>query len=175
MNKEDKVTFDALIKLAEFSIALFDQRRNHSQKLALGFWAAIIGSAALLDSDSADLPLRTLVGAGAIIVLLHNYWLAQVFKADKKDKLIAFRAKDRAIELLAEGIQTPELEIADRSWYQDWSVRFQLLTTILLVVIIVIYVNQSRIQTTKALKSEVPPLLVVAQRRYFMHHLEAHF
>jgi hypothetical protein len=141
VKQEDKVTFDALIELAEFSIARFDERRSHSWKVALAFWAAIIGSAALLNSKSADFTLCALIMAGAFIVLLHGFWLVQVFAADKKDKLIAFRARDLAIKLLDEDIQAPELELKDRSWHQDWSVRFQLLTTFLLVVIILIYVN----------------------------------
>ena len=124
MKEVDKRRFDALPSIADFSIARFDERRNHSRKIALGFWAAIIGSASLIRSTSLQVSLCTLVGSGAIVVLLHGYWLAKVFEADKKDKLLAFQARDLAVGLADSDLRTPELQLEKRTYIQDWSVRF---------------------------------------------------
>ena len=141
MKEIDKRRFDALLSISEFSIARFDERRNHSWKIALGFWAAIIGSATLIRSSSLSVSPWTLAASGLVVILLHGYWLAKVFEADKKDKLLAFRARDLAVRLADSDLRTPELELEKRTYSQDWSVRFQILTTIFLTAAIMLIVS----------------------------------
>jgi hypothetical protein len=141
MNKSDKDTFDGLLKVAEFSISRFDQRRNHSWKISLGFWAAILGSATLLDAKTPTIALCPQILGAASVLILHTYWLAKVFGADKQDRILAFRARDIAIQLLNTELQPPPLTIEKRTWYRDWGVRFQILTTILLLSTILYIVN----------------------------------
>ncbi len=86
MNKLDKDQFDGLMKAADFNITRFDQRRNHNWKVSLGFWAAILGSAALLDSQEPPVALGLQILGALLVLSLHAYWLKKVFEGDKKDK-----------------------------------------------------------------------------------------
>jgi hypothetical protein len=141
MDKSDKETFDGLLKVADFSIARFDERRNHSWKISLGFWAAILGSATLLESKISDVPFCTQVLGASFVLILHTFWLANVFGADKKDKMLAFEARDIAIRLLKTELQPPAFTIAKATYYRDWGVWFQVGTTILLLVMILFILN----------------------------------
>jgi hypothetical protein len=141
MNKPDKDKLDGLLRVADFSIARFDQRRNHSWKISLGFWAAILGSATLLDSKSTAVPLWTQILGAGFVFIIHTFWLVNVFWADKKDKMLAFTARDLAIRLLKSELKPPNFTIDEKSVWSDWGVWFQALTTFLLLVIILYIVN----------------------------------
>lgn len=115
---KDTEKINALIRLAEFQGFRFDERRNHSWKLALGFWASITGSLAIINSIT-EFEINPFLVAilGLAVLLLHGFWLANVFEADKKDKFLAFEARDKAMKLLE--LSPLPLEIKDRRWYQD--------------------------------------------------------
>lgn len=139
MNEADKVQFDSLIKIAEFNIQQFNRRRDHSWKVALSFWGAVISSIAVISPSSHTIPPYAFIIAAGVTVLLHFYWLYGVFKANQNDKLLAFAARDQAIRLLKDDtLPVPKLE-RERVFFTDWSVQFQIAVTIVLAFFVVAY------------------------------------
>src|SRR3989338_6267427 len=121
MNKANKDQFDSLLKIAEFNIHQFNERRDYSWKVALSFWGAVVGSIAVIHPSRNAIPPRALIAAAAVAVLLHAFWLYGVFKADQKDKHLAFAARDQALRLLDDdALPIPVLE-KDRAFLADWS------------------------------------------------------
>ncbi len=136
MNEKDLPLINELMRQADFHIARFDNRREYSWKVALAFWGALIGAATLL-RDREISPSIILIAAVAVFGL-HLFWLVKVFEADQKDKLVAFNCRDISVEIINKSLEqfqrridTPPLT-TDRKVYCDWSVLFQLATTILL-------------------------------------------
>jgi len=72
---EEKDKFDAYMRQADFNIKRFDERREYSWKVALGFWGAIIGSAAVFGDMNQNFFLLCLVPVPLIPIFLHFYWL----------------------------------------------------------------------------------------------------
>lgn len=137
MNEQEKDKLIALMRQADFHVERFDKRREYSWKIALGFWGAILGAATLLQNVTLT-ACEIYIGAGAIIVL-HLIWLYGVFKADQKDKWVAFQCRDQSLEIINKSLKTPiehPKPSNDRRFLEDWSVIFQILTTILLVIAI---------------------------------------
>jgi hypothetical protein len=129
------------MKVADFSIARFDQRRNHNWRVSLGFWAAILGSATLLGSGNHPVALYLQIVGACIVLCLHTYWLWKVFKGDQKDKILAFDARDIAIGLLKTKLKSPPFTVKSEKAFKDWSVLFQFATTLVLLVAILLIVN----------------------------------
>jgi len=129
---DDKDKFDALMRQAEFNIKRFDERRGYSWKVALGFWGAIIGTAAVFGDMQQVILLLCLLPVTSIPIMLHFYWLKNVFDANDKDKSMAYAARDAAYKLakLKYGIPKHDKE----PYYKNWSVQFQFAVTIILSV-----------------------------------------
>jgi len=137
MNAKEIEQLEVLMRQADFHIIRFDKRREYSWKIALGFWGAILGAATLLQNTFLT-TCEIYVGAGATIAL-HAIWLYGVFKADQKDKWVAFQCRDKSLEIINKSLSAPikhPKPSHDRRFMEDWSVIFQILTTILLVVAI---------------------------------------
>ena len=141
LDKYNKEIFDGLMKVADFNITRFDQRRNHNWKVSLGFWAAILGSATLLDTMASSIDVCPQILAAIMVWILHTYWLVKVFQADKKDKVIAFKARDIAITLLNTELKPPRFTVENEKAILDWSVRFQSITTFLLLFTLLFIIN----------------------------------
>ena len=141
MKAKDKETFDGLLKVAEFNIKRFDERRGHSWKIALAFWAAIVGSGTLLVDLEERPPICAQAIMGMAFLALHSYWLFRVFHADKKDKSLAFKARDIAIALLDTELEPPPFDIEKAVVTMDWSVQFQFLTSLVLIVAVILLVS----------------------------------
>lgn len=152
MDDKKKTEYDALMQQAEFNIHQFDGRREYSWKVTLGFWAAILGSVAVLKSELNSSSITWLILGALVIVLLHGYWLKKVFDADKDDKTFAFEFRDKAIELLNSEVP-PKGWLKDvlskmsdrkekfkhREFIDDWSFQFQFFTTLFLLMAIVLF------------------------------------
>ncbi|MBI5963981.1 MAG: hypothetical protein HY863_10935 [Chloroflexi bacterium] len=147
--KIDKDKFEAAMRIAEFCIRQFNERRDYSWKISLGFWAVIIGSVAVVKEYFQTFPdnlcLRIFISilvliVGGSTVCLHRYWLKSVAKADKFDKDLAFEARDRAINyahLKLINVPPPKYKTSeDYKDEEDWSFKFQYLATLMLVVIV---------------------------------------
>ena len=137
MKANEKDQIEVLMRQADFHIERFDKRREYSWKIALAFWGAILGAVTLL-KDTHPEQIHVYIGGG-LVIFLHWVWLTGVFKADQKDKLVAFKCRDicimiinKSIRSLGEKVDTPCLT-THRKFWGDWSAMFQLGTTILLV------------------------------------------
>jgi len=131
MNQEENRKFEALMRIADFNIKQFNERRDYSWKIAFGFWGAIIGSIAVISPYRDNISLWVIIPFGVLVMLVHVFWLFSVFDADQKDKKFAFEMRDRAIKML--NLNPPKDE-SDRGFLDDWSARFQFIVTLFLVV-----------------------------------------
>lgn len=138
MKQSDKDKFDALMRIADFQIRQFNERRDYSWKIAFGFWGAIIGSIAVISPYRDGVSLWVLILFGVLVVIIHTLWLSSVFHADQKDKKLAFEMRNRAIKML--NLKPPKDE-SDRGFLQDWSAQFQFEVTFLLVVIVIVAIE----------------------------------
>lgn len=136
---EGKERFDASIEQAKFWYGLFDGRRNFEWKITVGFWAAILG----VTSEFAGGKITEHWLNALIIIFLHTLWLRGVWVAHENDKMRfrhfiveaenAYRKPNIAISPSPNRIKQGEA----RWWIGflgDWSMVFQLLVTIGLVV-----------------------------------------
>ncbi len=130
MEQKEKDKFEGLMRIAEFNIKQFNERRDYSWKIAFGFWGSIIGSIAVISPYRDNISLWAIIPFGLLVILIHIYWLASVFDADQKDKELAFEMRNRAIKML--NLDPPKHE--DRDFLHDWSARFQFIVTCLLVI-----------------------------------------
>ncbi len=134
MKVQDKDQFDAIMRVADFFVHQFNERREYSWRVTIGFWAAIIGSIAVIAPYRVQVDLWPKIAFGVVVICLHLGWLYGVFCADRTDKVNAFRLRDKAIVMMkVEGIEPPKFN-ADRSFISDWTVRFSISTTALLVI-----------------------------------------
>lgn len=120
------------MRQAEFNIKRFDARRGYSWKIALGFWGAILGTAAVFGDLKPSLFLLCLLPGTLIPIILHSFWLVNVFNANKIDKAAAFGAMDKAYKLAK--LKYEKQEYKEIQYYQDWSVQFQFAVTVILSV-----------------------------------------
>jgi len=138
MKQSDKDKFDVLMRIADFQIRQFNERRDYSWKITFGFWGAILGSVAIINPYRACIPLPAIASFGGLVILIHTWWLYNVFHADKKDKDKAFEARNKAMEII--GLPTLKDE-SDRKFYCDWSAQVQFAITFLLVVIVIVAIK----------------------------------
>jgi hypothetical protein len=133
MEPRDKDQFESLMRIAEFNIRQFNERRDYSWKIALSFWGTIIGSIAIIRpfQESISNSKWAVILGGVIVILVHVRWLYGVFIADQKDKEFAFKARDKAMKIM--GIEPPKPE--KKNFLADWSAQFQFMVTFMLVVI----------------------------------------
>ena len=127
---DQKEKFDALMRQAEFNIKRFDERRGYSWKVALGFWGAILGTAAVFGDLKPSLFFLCLLPGTLIPIILHSFWLVNVFNANKIDKVAAFEARDAAYKHAKLKYEKPEHK--PKPYYEDWSVQFQFAVTVIL-------------------------------------------
>jgi hypothetical protein len=140
MEQKEKDELEALMRIAEFNIKQFNERRDYSWKIALGFWGSIIGSIAVISPYRDNISLWTTIPVGFLVILIHIYWLSRVFDADQKDKNLAFEMRNRAIKTL--NLDPPNDENdRDRDFLHDWSAQFQFGVTCLLVFITIIVLS----------------------------------
>ena len=133
MNQTEKDQFDSLMKIAEFNINQFNERREYSWKITFGFWGAIIGSIATIAPYRTNIPTWSIILFAHLVIFLHLHWLYGTFVADKRDKKLAFDARNEAINLLKDKkVMAPVND--DRKFLNDWSAQFQLVVTIILAV-----------------------------------------
>lgn len=132
MDPKDKEKFEALMKIADFSIKQSNERRDYSWKITFGFWGAIIGSISVISPYRDKNLLCAIIFLGLFAIALHVFWLYGVFVADQKDKNLAFETRNRAIKML--NIEPPKDE-SNRGFLGDWSAQFQMAVTFFLVIV----------------------------------------
>jgi len=132
--------FEAYLKLADFYIARFDGRREYEWKVTLGFWAAILGSAATFRELAGKLELGDLLYIAIAIFFAHWLWLWSVWRAHRFDKNVAFAFSREAAKLL--NAEPEEFKRIDPFCLPPAMV-FQLFTTALILIIVIIYFTQS--------------------------------
>ena len=130
--------YKALMRQADFNIARFDNRRDYSWKVSIGFWASLLGSATVVVSSELAIDEQAVYIGAFSIVFLHTLWLRGVFEANKKDKQVAFEARDIAMKLTG---MKPPTDRTVENFYKNWSVQFQWGTSVLLTAVVVYLVS----------------------------------
>jgi hypothetical protein len=143
MEEDAKDRIDGFMKIAEYWASRHDGRREFEWKVALGWWGLLALAIYYVHSSFlSHLRLwKYVVVAGLAVVLLLflfvRFWLHPLWKANKFDKDKSYDAVRRAEALLNPALQ-PEPNETDQSqrFSKDWSMRFQCLTTLVLLVVL---------------------------------------
>lgn len=90
---KQKEKFDAFMRIAEFSVKNFYERRQYEWKITIAFWALMVGMISLVINDQAPVLNReVLVFLSPVIVMFFTFsWLRGVWVANANDKSIADR------------------------------------------------------------------------------------
>jgi hypothetical protein len=142
-NLSDKEKFDALMQVADHTINQFNKRREHSWKVTLSLWAALVGLTGIGEIETPKENYCWIILSiifGLLLAGLYVFFMIKVFEADKKDKRLAFKARDIAIVMINEeklNKQMTMFTIDKRKWYEDWSAMFQMLVTSVLIAVAV--------------------------------------
>ena len=153
--KDDKEEFDACMAQAEFAFKCYDTRRQYEFKLTLGFWTFIALGIGFLREWSIDtaFTIVVVVGAAALMVL-HAVWLSGILRGSSydKDRAMTFRREAAQIANLTHCLpewQPTKSKIWDGAarhlhlpFLADWALRFQFLTTVILLVIAVFTITK---------------------------------
>ena len=133
----DSERIDACMKQADFAFKLFDGRRTYEWKVTLGLWAMILASIAVLKGQ----PLPIWVGP-VIVIVYASFWVRGTWVANENDKQMAIHFRTHAEKILL----NPKHEVTPSpgkiqgvrwlfGFLFDWSRIFQLVTTIILVML----------------------------------------
>ncbi len=140
---DQKEKFDAMMRIAEFSIKNFQERRQYEWKITLAFWALMIGMMGIIINDKAPMLDRDvlIVLLPGIVVFFTLSWLRGMWVANANDKSIAKSFLHDAEAVLRDESHTssgiPPKVCGLRRWFgflEDWAGMFQAGTTALLAV-----------------------------------------
>ena len=136
--------FEACMKLAEFGASRHDGRREYEWKVTLGLWAVIVAAIATFHGQT----LPKWLGYVTIFVFAF-LWLRGVWVSNEKDKTLSLHYRRQAEQLLTNSSPTSEVSFTSTiPWYKqafgflfDWSMLFQLVTTIGLLKLAYLFVK----------------------------------
>jgi hypothetical protein len=150
MTEDDKRTFDACYDLTNFWSSRHDQRRGYEWKMTLGLWTII--TFAIGSHDRLRVASWWFWGACSILIcaVFVRGWLFPIWKANNIDKVKSFHFAQQAAAVLLDRQQQPQLfdqsklNNSFRAFSRDWSMRYQFLTTLLLLIgfVVVLYVTR---------------------------------
>jgi hypothetical protein len=136
----DKHLYDACMKQADYFAGRWDSRKGFEWKSSISLWTLLaLGSGFLAGKGNVHclaIPITVLVPP-----LLHYWWLDGIWRANDFDKEMGRRFRDMAQTILAGGnfAQPSKPEPRPRyEFFEDWSMRFQLSCTTLLVIVLVV-------------------------------------
>jgi hypothetical protein len=142
MQAPDKELYEACMKQAEYFSDRWDKRRDYEWKFSVSLWTLLAAGSAVL-AGKGQVPWWIFLIPGG----LHAWWLHGVWAANDFDKTMARNFRDQAQVLLAGEIATIPDFPKKRKAYEmlfDWSMRFQLICTLLLGLVLV-FVNRMSI------------------------------
>jgi hypothetical protein len=144
MEDDAKDRVDGFIKIAEYWASRHDGRREFEWKVTLGWWGLLVLAIHYVHLPCSLRNLRiweyaALSGVAALILLylfVHR-WLYPLWKANKFDKDKSYAAVGCA-EALLNPVSQKIPDQADRSlkFSADWSMKFQTLTTLVLLIVL---------------------------------------
>jgi len=130
--------FEQAMKLAEFWWNRYTARLQYEWKVSLGVWGLLAAGATFL----LDKNIPHLCWIAAAIVGGHAFWLAGVWTANERDKIQSTHWAGQASVVLNKPGHTPSLPAKATlfcwrsfGFLWNWSMIFQLGTTVILVVI----------------------------------------
>jgi hypothetical protein len=138
----DKDRFDGCMKIAEFAIKNFHDRREYEWKITLGYWTIL--AAAIVSKDATKVAVRPwMVLTSTLIFAI--IWLRGVWVANSRDRSRAYHYRDAAARILIDPEyklleETQPINWRNNSWWvgflADWSALFQLVTTFALAIVL---------------------------------------
>lgn len=123
------------MKQAEFAFNSFHTRREHEWKITLGLWALLVLATQFLYGKPLRPPSWVWVSLPIVVTIIHGMLLSGVSRAHHNDKAVADSFRAYAVEILA-GRNPGDIKIPPRARlnWKNWTLRFQLATTIILSV-----------------------------------------
>ena len=137
MEDSDKNKFDAFMTLAQYWASRHDARREFEWKVTFGWWGLLVLAIHYVPSHSLQKASRFEyfgISGLAVFVLLYSFvrfWLYPLWKANKEDKDKSFDAARSA-----EGVLAPIQSRRSTTFMQDWSMMFQIFTTVVLLLVL---------------------------------------
>jgi len=124
------------MKQAEFAFNSFHTRREHEWKITLGLWAVLVLATQFLYGKPLRFPSWVWVCLPIVVTIVYGTFLGGISQALQSDKAVADSFRAYAVEILA-GRNPGDIRIPPRAtldWRffgRNWTLRFQLATTIM--------------------------------------------
>lgn len=130
--------FDACMRQSELAHQSFDGRRQAEWKVAFVFWTLVALTTYTLPEGY---PFRVIIPSALAAFILYLFWLWVVWHGDERDiqRRNYFRDEgEKFLRLPGYRLKEEEFAINDsklgiRSFFRDWFVRWQLITTVMLL------------------------------------------
>ena len=123
MNTKER--FDACIKLSEYGVKNFSERRKYEWKIALAFWALLVGAITFLKLNPMPEVKHNVfmeLSLFTVIVLVFGFsflWLRGIWVANKNDKSIAHEFFSAAHKILCDPNHIPP-PVPEKLRVCDW-------------------------------------------------------
>jgi len=147
---DEKRTFDACCQLLKHWASRHDQRRGFEWKMTLGLWTIIaVGIGSHEKLQAVGWSFWAICSALAWVGFTWG-WLFQIWKANNSDKVRASHFAKQATAILARRqteahtFDQKDVDNSFRAFIDDWSMRYQSLITLLLLVIFVTLLFKAR-------------------------------
>jgi hypothetical protein len=133
---DNKDRLDALLRIAEFYMAVRKERRQYEWRVSLGLWVGLAGGMISLKGISllVLVPLLILVNIGHAWV-----WVRSYYTRNERDSRRAYLYIDKAKELLEPGSVPPPPPYRPHGWLTTGAPLFEVLATMLLSLAWIVY------------------------------------
>ena len=135
-SQSEMQNIDHYMKLADFYISRFDNRREYEWKVTLGLWGAILGSIVVFGDKLKNIPILILSIIAVLVLFGHFLWLHFNWRANRIDKDSAFKASRKVAKLL--DTKLPKWKPKKVLWMAP-AMAFQLYITFVLLILVIVY------------------------------------
>lgn len=132
--------FDACMRQAEYLAGRCDRRRADEWKATVAIWTLLVGGMYYVKKPlAAEVWWKLLIVMLALVVGYVWLWLKPVWKANDWDKTVARFYRDQADAVMRGADRVADLKDAwgkaRPSFWKDWSMRFQMLSLLALLIL----------------------------------------
>jgi hypothetical protein len=133
---DHKDRLDALLRIAEFHMAVRKERRQYEWRVSLALWVGLAGGMLSLKTISLFVLVPMLIAVNAGHAWL---WVRWYYTRNDRDARRAYLHMDKAKELLEPGSAPPPGPYWPQGWLMAGAPLFEILATLLLSVAWVAY------------------------------------
>lgn len=131
MDEASERAFNARMKMAQFGADQWERRRAYEWRVSIALWALIAASIAI--RDRIEIETRWAALASLVVFLAHTLlWLRPLHESNSFDRALIRTNLGEAQPLVG---QTPAPPSERKEFYEDWSMVFQALVTLFLLIV----------------------------------------